>query len=296
MSLARPHRNTPSAIEVPVSPQQRWRENGRGGAHILHLPTSCPHHPEEVPSYFCVTCECSCICADCIVAGLHQGHEVMKVGKANEALKARAGALLDEALALEDDLAVVQDKLSWRRKDVERAAARGRASVRSAFARVRAQLADREAELLESLDTYEHRSISQLDGGTSEHDDRLNELRHLQETMRARLREGSAHSAVSSLNAYAAVKVAIASLRESFRQDETNAANAPDDFVGLVGSARAELDLHAQGLSSLEEAVATLCERGIEVPSHGQPRVGNVAGGDHTPSYERRPQHARLIH
>merc|ERR1719172_320991 len=127
---------------------------------MLCIPCSCPEHPGEVPSYFCATCESLCVCADCVVAGKHQGHDVMKIGRAHEALRARTGALLDEALALEDDFAVVQDKLSWRRKDVERAAARGRASVRSAFARVCAQLADREAELLESLDSYEGSSLA----------------------------------------------------------------------------------------------------------------------------------------
>lgn len=199
----------------------------------------------------------------------------MKVNRAHEALRARAGALLDEALALEDDFAVVQDKLSWRRKDVERAAARGRASVRSAFARVRAQLADREAELLESLDSYECSSLSRLDGGCSQHDGRMNQLRELQDTLRARCRTGDA---VSALNAYATAKGAINSLRESFQEDELNGLGPPDAFVGLAGSARAELDLHAEGLASLEEAVATLCERGIEfTPSQARP--GAAPGG-----------------
>jgi len=190
----------------------------------------------------------------------------MKVNRAHEALRARAGALLDEALALEDDFAVVQDKLSWRRKDIERAAARGRASVRSAFARVRAQLADRESELLSSLDSYEVNSTQRLDGGSHEHESRMQELRTLQDNLRSHCRTGDA---VSALNAYAAAKSTIAAMRDTFRQNELSAAatNAPDDFVGLAGSARAELDLHAEGLASLEEAVATLCERGVEFVS-----------------------------
>lgn len=249
--------------------------------------------------YFCATCECACVCADCVVAGKHQGHEVMKVSRAHDALRARAGALLDEALALEDDFAVVQDKLSWRRKDFERAAARGRASVRSAFARVRAQLADREAELLASLDSYEYGSLTRLDGGTSEHNHHLSELRQLQETLRAKCRTGNA---VSALNAYAAAKRSIAHLRESFRNLEINAGTSgpPDDFIGLAGSARAELDLHAEGLASLEEAVATLCERGIDFSSQDKVREqrashGAMANGgllDHQ-SPLRRPQRNR---
>jgi hypothetical protein len=208
----------------------------------------------------------------------------MKVGRAHDALRARTGALLDEALALEDDFAVVQDKLSWRRKDVERAAARGRASVRSAFARVRAQLADREAELLESLDTYEQGSLVRLDGGSSEHGARLAELQLLQNTLRSKTRAGDA---VSALNAYAAAKASITSLRGSFRQDEISMANAPDDFIGLAGSARDELDLHAEGLASLEEAVANLCERGIDFPAQALTRAGALVERDASPHSKR---------
>jgi len=193
--------------------------------------------------------------------GVHRDHEVMRVARAHEVLKSRAGALLDEAIALEDDFAMVGDRIAWRRKDIERAAARGRASVRSAFARVRAQLNEREAELLESLDAYESGSLSNLDSGHAEYGTRLNELRRLQENLRARCRNDG--DAVEALNTYSAAKAAIASLREAFRQEEFNSA-PPEEFIGLAGSARAELDLHAEGLASLEEAVASLCERGVE--------------------------------
>ncbi|CAK9051780.1 Riboflavin biosynthesis protein RibBA [Durusdinium trenchii] len=200
---------------------------------------------------------------ECVVQkdGRHRDHEVMRVARAHEVLKSRAGALLDEAVALEDDFAMVGDRIAWRRKDIERAAARGRASVRSAFARVRAQLNEREAELLESLDAYETGSLSSLDTGHTEYGVRLTELRRLQENLRARCRNDG--DAVEALNTYSAAKAAIASWREAFRQEEFNAA-PPDEFVGLAGSARAELDVHAEGLASLEEAVASLCERGVE--------------------------------
>lgn len=40
--------------------------------------------------------------------------------KSSQVLKSRAGALLDEAMALEDDLSMVGDRIAWRRKDVVR--------------------------------------------------------------------------------------------------------------------------------------------------------------------------------
>lgn len=216
----------------------------------------------------------------------------MKISRAHDALRARAGALLDEALALEDDFAVVKDKLSWRRKDIERAAARGRASVRSAFARVRAQLADRENELLSSLDSYENGSLHRLDGGSFEQETRLRELRVLQDNLRGHCRSGDA---VLALNAYAAAKRTIISLREAFRENELSAATVghPDDFVGLAGSARAELDLHAEGLASLEEAVATLCVSGVEFSSHAPVRADAGAMLEQA-SHERFKQPVRI--
>jgi len=230
--------------------------------------------------YFCATCECACVCAECVVQkdGRHREHEVMRATRACEALRPRLGALLDDAVSLEDDLALVSDRLAWRRKDIERAAARGRASVRSAFSRVRAQLADRESELLESLDTYESASLSRLEQSTTEQSSYLTELQRLQDSLRSRCRSGD--DAVEALNAYAEAKAAVASMREGLQKDEFVAATAPEEFVGLAGSARAELDLHAEGLASLEEAVASLCERGvvthstISQPSRVPPRGG----------------------
>ncbi|CAK0853457.1 unnamed protein product, partial [Prorocentrum cordatum] len=152
-----------------------------------------------------------------------------------------------------------------RAQDVERAAARGRASVRAAFARVRAQLQDREAELMESLDVYESDSLARLDHGGAEHAGRLSELRRLQDSLRDHC-HGEAN-AVEALNTYAAAKAAIVALREAFsHEDFSGAPAAPDEFVGLASGARAELDSHAEGLASLEEAVAGLCQRGVEFP------------------------------
>mmetsp|Transcript_51163 Transcript_51163/g.121600 ORF Transcript_51163/g.121600 Transcript_51163/m.121600 type:complete len:452 (+) Transcript_51163:112-1467(+) len=220
----------------------------------------CPESGEPA-TYFCITCECACICAECVVHGKHRGHEVVKVTRAYEALRARAGALLDEASALEDELAAVADRIVWRRKDIERATARGRSSVRGAFARVRTRLAEREAELLQSLDSYEEEAISKLSRGTNEQDTRLQDLRGLQETLRSQVRGGDAAEA---LNSYVAAKSTIKTIREGFQQDELNDIGAPKEFVGLAGTARTELDMHAEGLASLEEAVGRLCERGMD--------------------------------
>jgi len=251
---------SPSPAALPSLESQQF--SGR----LAHIPR-CPDHPEEQATYFCATCECFCICAECVVQknGRHHDHEVLRVGHAHEKLRAGAGALLDEAVALEDEFEKVADGLMWQRKDVERAASRGRATIRCAFERARAQLNDREAKLMESLDLYESESLGKLDSGFTEHATRLEELRRLQENLRTRCRNGG--DAVEALNTYASAKRAIATLSMAFRKEDPGLAEPPDEFAALVGTARAELDRHADGLASLEETVQSLCRRGVDLPS-----------------------------
>mmetsp|Transcript_74124 Transcript_74124/g.162233 ORF Transcript_74124/g.162233 Transcript_74124/m.162233 type:complete len:472 (-) Transcript_74124:4-1419(-) len=249
---------------------------GNWPGRLAHIPR-CPEHPDEQATYFCATCECFCICAECVVQrdGRHHDHEVLRVNLAHEKLRAGAGALMDEAVALEDELEKVADGLMWQRKDVERAASRGRATIRQAFERARAQLNDREARLMEALDTYEGNSLSQLDSGLNLHGDRLDELRRLQENLRTRCGEGS--DAVEALNTYASAKKAITSLSLTFRGNEVVLTEQPHEFAALINTARVELDRHADGLASLEETVQGLCKRGLDLPPGIM--VGQAGGG-----------------
>jgi hypothetical protein len=39
-----------------------------------NLLTTCKIHPDEVVSYFCFTCQCPPVCAECVIHGEHHGH------------------------------------------------------------------------------------------------------------------------------------------------------------------------------------------------------------------------------
>lgn len=259
-------------LEAPLTPRSPVASAQTSGHPCDAFPSRplgqfprCPYHPEEQAEFFCANCECFCICAECVVqkSGQHHGHEVMRVQHAHDKLRARAGVLLDEAVRLEDEFSLVVDRVMWKRKDIERAAARGRASVRSAFERVRAQLNDRETELLESLDTYESTSFGKLDQGNGDVVRRLDELRALQDNLRLRCRNGQ--DPVEALNTYATAKKTIQHMSQVVLKDDSGASDPPEEFIGLAGSARAELDLHAEGLASLEKAVRGLC-KSVEFP------------------------------
>ena len=57
------------------------------------MTTMCPAHPEEPLAYFCLDCECKCICAECVIHGLHKGHEVLSVKKAYPLLQSKVSSL-----------------------------------------------------------------------------------------------------------------------------------------------------------------------------------------------------------
>ena len=44
---------------------------------------ACPAHPDEQIAYFCVTCNCPPICAECVIHGAHRGHDVQNIRKAH---------------------------------------------------------------------------------------------------------------------------------------------------------------------------------------------------------------------
>jgi hypothetical protein len=50
---------------------------------MVHAGASpCPSHPEEYVSYFCFSCLCPAVCAECVIHGEHQGHDVQTIRKA----------------------------------------------------------------------------------------------------------------------------------------------------------------------------------------------------------------------
>lgn len=42
----------------------------------------CTDHPEEEIMYFCFDCKGNCICAECVVHGVHKNHEVKTIKRA----------------------------------------------------------------------------------------------------------------------------------------------------------------------------------------------------------------------
>jgi len=125
----------------------------RRSRHTFSAPREmCRDHPDEEVYYFCFTCECECICAECAVHGDHRGHEVQTIKKAAITLRAKVedlALLLDSRL---DSLGQIEQKVEIKKKDLEEQSMNVKQQVSRAFEEMRQRLEKKEREVLEAMD------------------------------------------------------------------------------------------------------------------------------------------------
>lgn len=172
-----------------------------GGARPLY----CREHPEEQAQFFCLECECECICAECVVEGVHKGHRVVNVRKASAQLTDAFGQALAEAEARLEDRARAAQREQALRRDVEAVVSRGRRTLQETFEQLQVSLSRREAELLASAEQQERRACELLRTRAAPAQARSRELKEAEAPLRSleRLRGGEVEL-VRSLNAFAA--------------------------------------------------------------------------------------------
>merc|ERR1719387_1242242 len=123
---------------------------GMGMQEMRFVP--CKSHPEEPIQFFCLDCETECICAECVVHGAHKGHEVLNVKKAYANLCGKVEQLLDVAKQRIEELGSSIQQLEGQKRDLELVAVGGRQGIRDAFKTLRAQLTQKEAEVLRRIE------------------------------------------------------------------------------------------------------------------------------------------------
>lgn len=76
--------------------------------------SSCKTHPDEEVKYFCFDCLCPPVCPECVVHGIHKGHEVLNIRKAlplvREKIDGIIQGLMNRAGELETNIEEIQIK------------------------------------------------------------------------------------------------------------------------------------------------------------------------------------------
>lgn len=163
----------------------------------------CPLHPEDPLQFFCLQCECECICAECAVHGDHRGHDVLNIRHAYKNMAGRIADAMSSAQVRAEEQKKGLQLADSQRQEVEGVIARGKQSIQDAFERMRVMLAQKEAQLLQDAEQVERSAIATLQGKVYAAEGHVRTLQEAEASMKKlEIRSDE----VKALNSYANIR------------------------------------------------------------------------------------------
>lgn len=163
----------------------------------------CSKHPEESLQYFCLTCECECLCAECVIHGDHQGHEVLLIREAAKKLPSWSADLLNSARLREEELTAMAEVVSKELQHMNAYVDSSRQNLRAQIEQVNAGLESEEKVLMSEVQRCSSEVVDILAQPEQSVED------HIKELSLALRRCHSTGEAISSLNAFVRLSTAM---------------------------------------------------------------------------------------
>lgn len=160
----------------------------------------CPVHVEEPLQYFCLRCQCNCICAECVLNGDHRGHEVLNVREAVRQLPDRVEELAAAARLRAEEIAGAAQRVREGRRELAAVAERGQKELRAAGAQLAQALQREEDALVAEVDRCDADVAEVL---------RIDAELHIGEALEELRRHREAGDAALALTWYARLKKAV---------------------------------------------------------------------------------------
>lgn len=113
----------------------------------------CKEHGEEV-TYYCLGCQCRCICSECVVHGVHKSHEVLNVKRAYPLVMEKAEDLLQNVKHRINEINNVQFSLDNKKKEIFEITNNVKNQLSVVFEEIRAKLLKKEKEIFEKADIF----------------------------------------------------------------------------------------------------------------------------------------------
>jgi len=225
----------------------------------------CPQHPDELVSYYCFSCHCPPICAECVIHGEHHGHEVQTIRRAHPQLLQEFETLLHVASQKGEDLHLQENKLEAKKRDLADQTRNLKLQVASHFEDLRQRLDQREREMQQKIDDLGLRGQADVERCVRLVKSRSQNLRENENTISTQLQ---AADEVQLISFYAerfrmlseqieAEADILPEIQEADHTTEIRQAGALDAMHGF----QADMDIIMQNLQMLE----------FDVPQGGQP-------------------------
>lgn len=226
-------------------------------------PVACREHPDEPVQYFCLDCEQPCVCAECVVHGMHKDHQVLNLKKAYPVVRAKVEEFLFSIGSRVEELGLVEQRIDQNRRELSQVVATAKLQMSKAFEEVRQRLTKKESELAQNSDNFLQESLSELDSHLRSAREKVRSLDETSAKIRAHINTAD-H--VALLNYYADVR---GFLQQTLAGEaSTTVAHIPESATQRVYLAVEHTNAHVESLQSMHQAISSM--RGLdpaEMPS-----------------------------
>ena len=134
----------------------------------------CASHPDEEVKYFCFECLTAPVCSECVVHGIHKGHDVLHIKKAYPVVHDKLEGVVQGLMGRVDELQGTKAAIQTRKAATVEQGEAARAQIKTMFNDLQQRLNKKEKEMeshldlaqgecLKELDTYEHMLDEKLD-------------------------------------------------------------------------------------------------------------------------------------
>ena len=121
----------------------------------------CQDHGEPI-TYLCLDCMSKCICAECVVHGIHRNHEVLNIKKAYPLIYNKTQEIGNHINTKIKELYNTQKNIEQKKKEISTLNKKCRIDIRQAFDELRSLLNKKEKEIMDKTENTLNDNINEL--------------------------------------------------------------------------------------------------------------------------------------
>ncbi|CAD7960573.1 unnamed protein product [Amoebophrya sp. A25] len=178
---------------------------------IASVTSFCPSHPEEPLHYFCLDCECKCICSECVIHGAHKGHEVLSVTKAYPLLQSKVSSLNVEMRERVAELNSISQGWERKQREMLQVQEQMKQKLTESFAEIRKTLQTKEVEMKKMMTEGLRDGLNFAETKQNEVRESTQRMKDAQKAMQHNTSHASVsmQSAIDALNWYAEARLSL---------------------------------------------------------------------------------------
>ena len=207
----------------------------------------CKEHGESI-TYLCLDCMSKCICAECVVHGIHRNHEVLNIKKAYPLIYNKTQEIGNHIASKIKELYTAQNNIEKTKKNINFLSNKCKIDIKQAFDELRSLLNRKEKEIITKTENNLNDNINELNTYNHIFQSKILLLNKLVETLNVYLMR---KDELSLVNFYTENKNKI------LAQTEINELNNLNN-INIDGMPKLRVDVDKESFDAMISAINTL--------------------------------------